>query len=77
MIKSKIIERKELAQTLDEWLIASDVPPTMPLELLFLPGEIVIRLQPSEQQELVEWFEGFRQRYDDVLRRLAGAEVET
>ncbi len=77
MTISKVIERKELAQTVDNWLVASDVPPTMPLELFFLPGEVVIRPHPSEQQELQEWFKGFRQRYDDVLRRLAGAEVET
>ncbi|OQY17925.1 MAG: hypothetical protein DRI77_00230 [Chloroflexi bacterium] len=77
MTIGKIIERKELAQTLDDWLVASDIPPTMPLELFFLPGEVVIRPQPSEQQELLEWFKGFRQRYDDVLRRLAGTEVGT
>ncbi|MEA3339563.1 MAG: hypothetical protein U9R15_06325 [Chloroflexota bacterium] len=77
MTISKIIERKELAQTVDDWLVASDIPPTMPLELFFLPGEVVIRPQPPDQQELLEWFKGFRQRYDNVLHRLAGAEVET
>ena len=77
MTISKIVEQEELAQTLDDWLTASNVPPTMPLELFFLPGEVVIRPQPSEQQNLIEWFGGFRQRYDDVLRRLAGIETET
>ena len=76
MTVSKIIEREELAQTLEDWLVASDIPLTMPLELFFLPGEVIVRPQPPEQQELLEWFEGFRQRYDDVLRRLATGEVE-
>jgi hypothetical protein len=75
MTVSKIVERGELAQTLEDWLVASDIPPTMPLELFFLPGEVVIRPQPPEQQKLLEWFDGFRQRYDDVLRRLAGIEA--
>ncbi len=77
MTISKTVEREELAQTLEDWLVASDIPPAMPLELFFLPGEVIVRPQPPEQQELLEWFEGFRQRYDDVLRRLAAGEVET
>jgi len=75
MTASRTVEREELAQALEDWLIASDVPPMMPLELFFLPGEVIIRPQPPEQQELTEWFDGFRQRYDDVLRRLAGIEA--
>ncbi len=47
----------------------------MPLELFFLPGEVIIRPQPPDQQELLEWFEGFRERYDDVLRRLANVDM--
>jgi len=75
MTVSKIVEREKLAQTLEDWLVASDIPLTTPLEFFFLPGEVIIRPQPPEQQELLEWFEGFRQRYDDVLRRLANAET--
>ena len=75
MTISKIVKQEELTPTLEAWLVASDVPPMMPLELFFLPGEVLIRPQPPEQQELLEWFEGFRQRYDDVLRRLANAET--
>jgi hypothetical protein len=77
MTISKIVEQKELAQTLEDWLAASDIPLTTPLALFFLPGEVIIRPQPPDQQELLEWFEGFRQRYGDVLRRLANAEVES
>lgn len=75
MAVNKTVKREELAQTLEDWLVASDIPLTMPLELFFLPGEVIIRPQPPEQQELLEWFDGFRQRYDDVLRRLANAEA--
>ena len=75
MTVSRTVEQEDLAPTLKAWLIASDIPLTMPLELFFLPGEVIIRPQPPEQQELIEWFDGFRQRYDDVLRRLAGIEA--
>jgi len=76
MTVSKIVEREKLSRTLEEWLTASDIPLTTPLELFFLPGEVIIRPQSPDQQELPRWFEGFRQRYDDVLRRLANFETE-
>ena len=75
MTVSRTIEQEDLASTLEAWLVASEIPLTMPLELFFLPGEVIIRPQPPEQQELIEWFDGFRQRYDDVLRQLAGIEA--
>jgi len=56
MTVSRTIEQEDLAPTLKAWLIASDIPLTMPLELFFLPGEVIIRPQPPEQQELIEWF---------------------
>jgi hypothetical protein len=77
MTVSKTIKREKLSQILEEWLNASDIPPTTPLELFFLPGEVVIRPQSPAQEDLGEWFAGFRQRYDDVLRRLANSEAET
>jgi len=76
MTVSKVVEREELTQTLEDWLVASDIPLTMPLEFFFLPGEVIIRPHSSEQQELLEWFEDFRQRYDDVLCWLASSEIE-
>lgn len=77
MMVSKIVERKDLPQTLEDWLVANNMPLSTPLELFFLPGEVVIRPQPDSQQEILEWFESFRQRYDDVLRQLATGEIET
>ena len=68
---SKVVKKEEVNQILEEWLLASDLAPTTPLELYFLPGEVVIRPYSTEQQELTEWFEGFRERYDDVLQKLA------
>lgn len=68
---SKVVKKEELGRVFEEWLLASDVPSTTPLELFFLPGEVVIRPHSPGQQELVEWFEGFRERYDDALRKLA------
>ncbi len=75
MTVSRTVEQEDLASTLKAWLVASEIPLTMPLELFFLPGEVIIRPQPPEQQKLIEWFDGFRQRYDDVLRQLAGIEA--
>ncbi len=68
---SKVVKKEELSQILEEWLLASDVSPTTSLELFFLPGEVVIRPHSAEQQELMEWFEDFSERYEDVLQKLA------
>jgi len=68
---SKIVEQEELAQTLKDWLVANDVPPVTPLDLFFLPGEVIIRPHFSDQQDLLEWLESCYRRYDGLLRRLA------
>ncbi len=71
MTVSKTVKQEELTPTIKDWLAANDVPPMTPLDLFFLPGEVIIRPHFSDQQELLEWFDGFRQRYDGLLRRLA------
>lgn len=47
---SKVVKKEELGQVFEEWLLASDVPSTTPLELFFLPGEVVVRPHSPEQQ---------------------------
>ena len=71
MTVSKIVKREELAQTLKDWLVANGVPPMTPLDLFFLPGEVIIRPHFSDQQELLEWLNSCYRRYDSFLRRLA------
>lgn len=68
---STTVKKEELNQILEQWLKDGDLPATTTLQLYFLPGEIIIRPSSPEEQELTEWFDSFRQRYDETLEKLA------
>jgi len=52
-------------------------PSNMPSDTATTEDETIIHPQPSDQQELLAWFESVFQRYDDVLRWLADGKPET
>jgi hypothetical protein len=73
MATTMVIEQGKFEEVVREWLVASGVPQTTPIELHFLDDEIIIRPQSVHHQELHEWLDGAMRRHDQLLKRLAGA----
>ncbi len=68
-----IIERDSLTKIMQEWLSAQGIQPGEKVEVVFLPGEAIVRPQSARHAELDEWLKTAAQKYDRVLRRLANS----
>ncbi len=66
-----VIESDNLATVMQEWLKAQGIQTGEKLEVVFLPGEAIVRPQSAERTELDQWLTETARKYDSVLRRLA------
>ncbi len=66
-----VVDRKRLVQVMDEWLLALGVGEGDKLEIVFLPHQVIVGPESAEHAELDAWLSQFKQKHDNVLRRLA------
>lgn len=66
-----VIERDNLTKIMQEWLAALGIQAGERVEVIFLPGEAIVRPQSVQNAELEAWLDEVTRRYDSVLRRLA------
>ena len=71
MTTTMVINKAKFPDVVREWLLASSVSLTTPIELHFVDDEVIIRPQSAHRQDLREWLDGAMQRYDTLLKRLA------
>ena len=66
-----IVERDNLVNVMQEWLVAIGVQKEEKLEVTFLQGEVLIRPQSEQRAELDAWLDETTRKYDSLLKRLA------
>lgn len=66
------VERENLTDLVKQWAERSgNGAPTV--EVLVLPGQLVIRELGSRAEEVDAWIDGYFQRRDGLMKRLADA----
>jgi hypothetical protein len=71
MATTMVINQAKFPDVVREWLSASGVSQTTPIDLHFVDDEVIIRPQSVQRRELREWLDGATHRYDNLLKRLA------
>ena len=66
-----VIERDKLAELVKRWASSVGEESGVKFEVFLLPGEMIIRPQPSERGELDEWLDKTTKKYHNLLKRLA------